>query len=78
MLAIRKKFAEDKKVAENGRGQVALALLRIARDPDAAKILRDSLPAKTTLPPEQHLAVLWRIDSGPDTVATFTELLKSD
>lgn len=72
--ALKKRVVED---ANPGpyRVQVALAAWRVARDPDAAKYLRDSLP-KTQGRGLAH-APLWRIDQSKDTLDELAKQLKS-
>jgi HEAT repeat protein len=73
--AIKKRLADDKEKAGAYRAEAAAALWVIARDPEAVKLLRQELA--DTGRPTAVVSVLWRIDSGPETVAALAELLKS-
>jgi HEAT repeat protein len=74
--ALKKRLADDKHRGHEIGLDVAVALWRTARDPDAAKILREQVANSTR--PQQVAEALWRIDSGEETVKALTELLKSD
>jgi HEAT repeat protein len=74
--ALKKTLADAKDKTVELQSPIAIAMWRIARDPDAAKLLRANLGKKFV---SQFLeATLWRIDSGPDTVAALETMLKSE
>ena len=64
--ALKKKLTADQD--ETHGADLAVALWRVARDPAAAKALREHLDAARD--PAAATAALWRIDPGPDTVTS--------
>ncbi len=74
--ALKKALADAKDKTTELQMATAVALWRIARDPEAAKLLRANLGKQSDSSfPE---LTLWRIDPGPDTVAALEAQLKSD
>jgi HEAT repeat protein len=78
--ALKKRLADEKEAVDLLRPRVAVALWRIARDPDAAKLLRTQLTGKDDPAATRHETVktLWRIDAGKETLAALAEQLKSE
>ncbi len=74
--ALKKAWANVKKKTPDLQGEVALALWRINRDPDAGKFLRENLGKES----ESFLweSALWRIDPGKETIAALEKQLKSE
>ena len=74
--ALKKRLADDKHRGHEIGLDIAIALWRIARDPDAARILREHLANSAR--PDRVAEVLSRIDSGEETIKALTEFLKSE
>ncbi|MFO0825946.1 MAG: HEAT repeat domain-containing protein [Gemmataceae bacterium] len=76
MPALKKRLADGKKLPPHLQMRFACSLWKIARDPDAAKLLRTLIEQNAiSASLEQKL---WRIDSGADTIATLEKQLKSE
>ncbi len=75
-----KRRAADGKAGAALRAEAAVALWRVARDPEAARVLRGLLAGKDATPGAWRSVggVLVRIDPGPDTVAALEHGLKSE
>jgi HEAT repeat protein len=74
--ALKKRLADDKHRGHEIGLDIAIALWRIARDPDAPRILREQMANSAR--PDRVADVLSRIDSGEETIKALAELLKSE
>lgn len=74
--ALKKAWADLKKKTPEIQGDVALALWKINRDPDAGKLLRENLGKESES--FSWEPALWRIDPGMDTIAALEKQLKSE
>jgi len=74
--ALKKRLAGDKHHGHEIGLDIAIALWRIARDPDAARILREQVANSARS--QQAAEALWRIDSGEETIKALADLLKSE
>lgn len=74
--ALKKRLANDKHHGHEIGLDVAIALWRIARDPEAIRILREHVANSTQ--PHRVAEALLRIDSGEETIKALTAHLKSE
>ncbi len=77
LVPLLKKKVKDDQNAAFFRTSAAIALWRIARDPDAAELLREALAAKKAVRPLPH-APLLRIEPSLETIEALAKLLKSE
>jgi len=72
---LTKALADVKEKSPDLQASIAVAIWRIARDPNAGNLLRASLSDK---PSPLVANQLWRIDPGAETIAAFEKQLKSE